>query len=72
MFFWVQGDPEEVEEGEEVDADDGRAKQRSVFAWQAVNLVNGPAVTRDGGPAPTLLLHHKSTLLHYSPRFTLL
>ena len=25
--------------GEEVDADDGRAKQRSVFAWQAVNLV---------------------------------
>ena len=37
--------------GEEVDADDGRAKQRSVFAWQAVNLVNGPAVTRDGGPA---------------------
>ena len=52
-------DGEEVEVeagGEEVDADDGRAKQRSVFAWQAVNLVNGPAVTRDGGPAaPTLL-----------------
>ena len=66
MFLWVQFNFEEVEDEEEVDADDGRAKQRSVFAWQAVNLVNGPAVTRDGGPAaPTLLLHHKSTLLHY-------
>ena len=67
MFFWVQGDPEEVEEGEEVDADDGRAKQRSVFAWQAVNLVNGPPVTRDGEPAaPTACCCTASlTLLQY-------
>ena len=74
LVFLGVGDPEEVEEGEEVDADDGRAKQRSVFAWQAVNLVNGPPVTRDGGPAaPTLLLllHHNPTLQHYSPKFTL-
>ena len=35
---------------EVVDGDDVGAKQSSVFAWQAVNLVNGSAVTRDGGP----------------------
>ena len=40
---------------------------RSVFAWQAVNLVNGPPVTRDGEPAaPTACCCTASlTLLQY-------
>ena len=71
LVFLGVGDPEEVEEGEEVDADDGRAKQRSVFAWQAVNLVNGPPVTRDGGPAaPTLLQVYSAAAAAAAALFT--
>ena len=48
---WLQrGQKEGIVLKEVVDGDDVGAKQSSVFAWQAVNLVNGSAVTRDGGP----------------------
>ena len=47
---WLRGQKEGIVLKEVVDGDDVGAKQSSVFAWQAVNLVNGSAVTRDGGP----------------------
>ena len=68
---WLQrGQKEGIVLKEVVDGDDVGAKQSSVFAWQAVNLVNGSAVTRDGGPPALTALPAAAVAAAYNSLLT--